>query len=80
MLKVKTAMVSELLSNSNLDGHYVTIKAQKWTRRDIAKEIQNETGFGIKQLNNILLLSLDILTRNAGKEFMRDEDIKELLK
>ncbi len=82
-LKLKKSVISELLSNEQLiDEPYLVAKSKKWSRREIAKEIQNETDFGIKQLTNILLLSLDLFARNTttGKEFLRDEEIKELLK
>jgi hypothetical protein len=62
--KLKVSLVNKLLSNEQLINEpYLSVGNKKWTRKEIAEEIGNETVFGIKQMSILLMLSLDLLAR-----------------
>jgi len=62
--KVKAEFIRDLVGNEQIaDEPYVAFGGKKWIRRELAKEIEDETEVGIKQLTNIIYLALDIMTR-----------------
>jgi len=62
--KVKESLVKTLMEHKDIDEKYLIIGNEFYSRREIAEEIKNETEFGIKMLEKILLLSLDLLSRD----------------
>ncbi len=67
-LKLKNKLVAELLHNDqNSDQPYLHVGQTTYTRRQIADEIERETEFGINQMTNMLLLSLDLIARKKEK-------------
>lgn len=63
--KLKKSLIETLVRNEqNIDDPYLFKNNKRWTRREIAKEIENETEFGIDMITSILNLSLDLMSRN----------------
>lgn len=63
--RLKNSLVKSLIRNEqNVDEPYLYSNGKHWTRREISEEIKNETEFGISQMTNIMVLSLDIIARN----------------
>ena len=67
--RLKDAVVYNIMNprrRVDLDAPYLANTRGSWTRRELAKEIEDETEIGIKQLEGMVLLTLDLLER--GKE------------
>lgn len=63
-LKLKETLITKLLSNEQIvDEPYLYKGNITYTRRMLAYEIENETDVGLETLSSIMMLSLDILTR-----------------
>lgn len=61
--RLKESLVNHLMDCQDLDEPYLYSNNKKWTKREIAEEIKNETEFGIKNIRNIMILSLDLMSR-----------------
>lgn len=53
---------------SELDKHYITCSAGSFTRREMAKEIELDTNFGRKQIDDLISLTIDLLEREKIKK------------
>lgn len=63
-LKLKDAMIKRLTANEQTaDEDYIMISGDTYSRREIAAEIEAQSEIGIKLLINVIMLSLDIMTR-----------------
>lgn len=64
-LKLKNEVIRSLTNNEqNLDEDYYLVSGdKKYTRRELAAEIENETKFGIKMLSNMVMLAIDLTAR-----------------
>jgi len=63
-LKLKTEVINRLISNEqNADEPYMFLNNKKYTRRELANEIQSETKEGINLLTNMLILAIDLTAR-----------------
>lgn len=63
-LKLKNEVVRKLTSNEqNLDEVYLSKGGKSYTRRELASEIENETEVGIGILSNMIMLAIDITSR-----------------
>lgn len=49
---------------TELDKSYMYCSAGSFTRREIIKEIELQTEFGKKQIDNIIELAIDLMKRN----------------
>lgn len=62
--KLKTELISQLMRNEqNLNAPYLMRGDKMFTRKALATEIENETDIGIEILTNILMLAVDLMTR-----------------
>lgn len=62
--KLKELLITKLLSNDQIvDEPYLYKGDTTYTRRMLAYEIENETEVGLETLTSIMMLSLDILSR-----------------
>ena len=62
--KLKAELISQLTRNEqNLNLPYLTRGDKMFTRKTLATEIENETDIGIEILTNILMLAVDLMTR-----------------
>lgn len=66
--KLKNQLVDNLINKHDADEPYMYTQGRKWTRREIAEEVKNETEFGVNQMTSLLMLSLDLLARNKVKQ------------
>ncbi len=66
---LKESLVREFLNQKmdKLDDHYMTSSKGSFTRRELAKEIEEETEVGLSQLESILKLTIHLLERNKEK-------------
>lgn len=63
-LKLKNEVIRKLTSNEqNLDENYLVRGEKLYTRRQLANEIEVETEFGISLLSSMIILAIDISTR-----------------
>lgn len=63
-LQLKNTLIYKLTCNESLlNERYLVSGHQSWTRAELAKEIQDETEFGIGQMTKILMLSVDLISR-----------------
>lgn len=63
--KLKYSVANSLILNDqNLDEPYLVSGNKTYSRRELATEISNETDFGVKLMSNIMILSLDLISRN----------------
>ena len=66
-LKLKTVVIDKLISNDqNSDEPYMFLNKKKYTRRELANEIQNETKEGIDLLTNMIILAIDLTARQKN--------------
>lgn len=64
--RLKNSLIESLIRNEqNVNEPYLYCNGKHWTRREISEEIKNETEFGVSQMTNIMLTSLDFITRNS---------------
>ena len=64
-LKLKTELVARLRRNKqNIDEPYLVSRDKKYTRGEIATEIELETEIGINMLTNMIMLAIDITSRH----------------
>ena len=62
--KLKNEAVNQLTRNEqNLNAPYLMRGDKMYTRKQLATEIENETEVGIEILTGMLILALDITTR-----------------
>lgn len=62
--KLKAELISQLTRNEqNLNAPYLMRGDKMFTRKTLATEIENETDIGIEILTNILMLAVDLMTR-----------------
>ncbi len=64
--RLKESLVREFLNvkMDKLDDSYMTTSRGSFTRRELAKEIEEETEIGLSQLESILKLTIHLLERN----------------
>jgi phosphotransacetylase len=63
-LKLKQCVISQLTKNEQIaDDKYLLKGNKSYTRRDIAKEIEDETEFGVEFLSGMIMLSIDLTAR-----------------
>ncbi len=62
--KLKSSLLKSL--NKDLDKPSLIIGNRSFTNRELIFEVESESEIGIKLLTNILMLSIDLLSR--GKE------------
>ncbi len=53
---------------SELDKHYLTCSAGSFTRREIIKEVKENTLFSKKLIDNLFKLVIDFLERGKAKQ------------
>lgn len=77
--RIKTLYINTLknVKMDKLDQHYLTCSAGSFSRNDLIKEIENNTEFGLSQLDMLFKLSIDMFER---KRFLSKEKTIELLK
>lgn len=63
--RLKEAIVKNLLNSKQetLDCHYMTSSAGSFSKRELAFEIENETEVGLRVMENLILLALDLTER-----------------
>lgn len=65
--KLKESLIDSLTRNQqNLNEPYLNKHGKLWTRKELSEEIRNETDFGIELMSNMLMLSIDIISRNVN--------------
>jgi hypothetical protein len=63
-LKLKELLINKLRKNEQIiDDPYLNKCGINYSRRMLAQEIEDESEVGLDVLNSILLLSIDILSR-----------------
>ena len=70
--ELKQGIIDTYKNSVDIDKPYLTIMGKEskiYSKRDICKELENETELGIKIMKNCILLSLDLFAR--GKEEMQ---------
>lgn len=75
---LKKAFIDHLLSKSHiLDEPFITyLSGRKFSRRQMAAEIENETEIGVHQLSMIINLSADIMSRNKAVTWEEHERLQ----
>lgn len=64
-LKLKTKVIYMLTRNpQNLDVPYLVKKEKSYTRRELSTEIEVESDFGIELLSSMIMLAIDISSKN----------------
>jgi hypothetical protein len=78
--RLRFFIVKDLLNvkESELDKHYMSSSQGSFSRREIAKEIENNTEIGKKHVENLIHLAIDMYERKY-KDFVRDEKLDKLL-
>lgn len=68
-IRVKESLVKQILNVKayQLDKPYIGSSHGTWTRRELAKEISDETEIGMRHIEMLLNLTLDLLARNKEK-------------
>lgn len=75
--KLKEELIDNLTSSDILaDEDYLIAGNKKYTRREIANEIENETEFGIKFMTNMLSLTIDLVARDKIKNKYKNYEQK----
>jgi len=68
-LKLKNEVVRQLTKNEQiLDVDYFIKGDKKYSRRDLAFEIESESEFGIEMLSGMIVLAIDLTSRNKNKK------------
>lgn len=63
--KLKSLMISTYKKKGDNTALLIKVGEKRtWTGNEIVKEIEDETDFGIKLVNNIVQLSIDLLSRD----------------
>jgi hypothetical protein len=62
-LELLKESIIKFLSKGNLDEPYIFSGKKSYTKKMIIEEIQNNTIIGNEFINNLILLSLDLLDR-----------------
>lgn len=67
--RLRLGLVRNILNvkEDKLDIHYITSSQGSFTRREIAKEIKNKTEVGIRHMESLLRLSVDLVEREKQK-------------
>ena len=64
-LKLKNEVVKQLTKNkNNIDDHYIVVGNRSYSRRKLAAAIENETKTGINILSDMIMLAIDLTSRN----------------
>lgn len=72
---IKGLVIKHLLSNeSELDKPYMASGGIKYTKKELALEIKYESKIGMKVIENILALCLDMLSRGKGQSSTSEEE------
>lgn len=62
--KLKESVISRLSkTDDNMDAPYIIRGGESYTKRDLIYHIENETEFGIDTLSNLIITTIDILSR-----------------
>jgi len=71
---LKERIIEYLIKQGNLDEPYIIGGSRSYTRNQIIYEIANDTKIGADFLSNIVILSLDLLSRGKEKtpEFSKE--------
>ncbi len=66
--RIKEALIRNILNTKmdNLDTHYMTTSQGSYTRRELAKEIEEETEVGMRELQSLFGLTLYLVEK--GKQ------------
>lgn len=66
-LKLKNEIIKQLTKNKhNVDDTYIICGDMSYTRKELASEIKKETEFGIKMLADMVMLAIDITSRQRN--------------
>ncbi len=61
--KLKASVISHLSRNDDMDTVYLVRGKETYTKRDLIYHIENETEFGVDFISNIMITTIDILSR-----------------
>lgn len=62
--KLKESVISHLSkTDDNMDIPYLIRGSESYTKRDLIYHIENESEFGIDFISNIMITTIDILSR-----------------
>jgi len=62
--QLKEKVINFLSKHKNLDQPYISNGRKEYSRNDIINEIKNDTDDGIKFVNDLIMLALDLFDRN----------------
>ena len=63
--KLKKQLINSLKINDDvMNDPYLTIDEKTYTKKEIINEIQNETEIGIKLITNVLMATIDYMSRS----------------
>ena len=68
LLEIKARIIQFLMSKEDeLDKPYLTKGRKAYSKRELAKAVEDETEEGNDVIKDVLLLSLDLLSKKDGK-------------
>ena len=68
-IKLKLTLIKSLLSNEQIVDEIYLIRGDKsYTRKELAKELEIESEFGLQVMTNILKLSIEMFEKNIKNE------------
>jgi len=60
---LRAATIKTILNSDNLNEGYIVSGSRKFTRSELAKEIENQTEVGNNAIKNLILLATDLVLR-----------------
>lgn len=67
-LKLKESVIKYLNAHNHvIDEPYIYREGKTYTRREIISEIDNETPFGVGFLSSMIMLAIDLTSRDKIK-------------
>lgn len=80
--RIKSLYIAELknVKIDKLDEHYMTCKAGSFSRNDMIKEIENNTEFGLKQIDMLFSLCIDMMERKKIISIEKEIELVKWLK